>query len=338
MLARLVIIIATFLYLGVALGSPKQNDIILSLETLDSLAAKRTLSIQNTIADLVEGLSDGSQLGLIAFNYKAHLLHPLTEIPADNQPKLAATVDKLPQRGSLIDTASVLEQAIYELRTNGRPGAESPASNTISPESNAAVWFRKQPVSEIMTHPLFAISITSLMLIALISVLMLRRKQGNKAETNHSNTTPDASHAVLRDSSRFTGMTDYDITGKRTLIGRLPREITTNSCSIVINHPSIGRNHATIKYRNNGYWVYDSGTVNGTYINGERLHDTIQLQNGDKIRFGRFEFDAKLPCAMDLENGSKNGYTPTKTAPLSHTSTSEMPTEDERTVIRSRNH
>lgn len=195
-----------------------------------------------------------------------------------------------------------------------------------------------QTVSEIMTHPLFAISITSLILIALISVLMLRRKQGNKAETNHSNTTPDASHAVLRDTSRFTGMTDYDITGKRTLIGRLPREITTNSCSIVINHPSIGRNHATIKYQNNGYWVYDSGTVNGTYINGERLHDTIQLQNGDKIRFGRFEFDAKLPSAIDLENGSKYGYTPTKTAPLSHTSTSEMPTEDERTVIRSRNH
>jgi hypothetical protein len=195
-----------------------------------------------------------------------------------------------------------------------------------------------QTVSEIMTHPLFATSITSLLLLVLISALMLRRKQGNKAETNHSNTTPDASHAILRDTSRFTGMTEYDITGKRTLIGRLPREITTSSCIIVINHPSIGRDHATIKYQNNGYWVCDSGTVNGTYINGERLHDTIQLQNGDKIRFGRFEFDAKLPSAVDSENGSKDGYTHTKTAPLSHSSTSEMSTEDERTVIRSSNH
>ena len=195
-----------------------------------------------------------------------------------------------------------------------------------------------QTVSEIMTHPMFAISITSLMLLVLISVLVLRRKQGNNAEKNHSNTTPDASHAILRDTSRFTGMTEYDITGKRTLIGRLPREITTSSCIIVINHPSIGRNHATIKYQNNGYWIYDSGTVNGTYINGERLHDTIQLQNGDKIRFGRFEFDARLPSAMDLENAGNDDYTQTKIAPLSRTSTSKMSTEDERTVFRPTNH
>ena len=213
-------------------------------------------------------------------------------------------------------------------------GDEFPGLKLNSDDSDLS----KQPVSEIVTHPLFAISITSLMLLVLISVLILRRNQGNKAETNHSNTTPDASHAILRDISRFTGMTEYDITGKRTLIGRLPREFTTSSCIIVINHPSIGRNHATIKYQNNGYWIYDSGTVNGTYINGERLHDTIQLQNGDKIRFGRFEFDAKLPSAMDLENASKEGYTQTKTAPPSHTSTSEMSTDDERTVIRSRDH
>ena len=195
-----------------------------------------------------------------------------------------------------------------------------------------------QTVSEIMTHPMFAISITSLMLLVLIGVLVLRRKQSNNAETRHSNTAPDASHAVLRDTSRFTAMTEYDITGKRTLIGRLPREITTSSCIIVINHPSIGRNHATIRYQNNGYWIYDSGTVNGTYINGERLHDTIQLQNGDKIRFGRFEFDARLPSAMDLENVSKDDYTQKKPEPLSHTSTSEMPNEDERTVFRPTNH
>ena len=196
-----------------------------------------------------------------------------------------------------------------------------------------------QTVSGIVTHPLFAISITSILLLVLISVIMLRRKQGDQTKTNHSNTIPDACHAILRDISRFTGMTEYDITCKRTLIGRLPREITTSSCNIVINHPSIGRNHAIIRYQNNGYWIYDSGTVNGTYINGERLHDTIQLQNGDKIRFGRFEFDAKLPSAMDLENASKEDYnTQTKTAPLSHNSTSEMSTDDERTVIRSRNH
>ena len=192
--------------------------------------------------------------------------------------------------------------------TAGQFIKDGSADHTRNPH---ATHSRTQPVIEIMTHPAFAMGITSLMLFVLIRTLTRRRKQGNPAETNHSNTSTDSSHAILRDNSRFTGKTEYDITGKRTLIGRLPREITTRSCIIVINHPSIGRDHATIKYQNNGYWVYDSGTVNGTYINGKRLHDTIELKNGDKIRFGRFEFDARLPAAMVLENGSTTGSTQT---------------------------
>ena len=243
---------------------------------------------------------------------------------------------------------SVLLMAVVAYQAGAEPspdqnGVTSAAKQSVADEFPGhtphadAQYVSEQPVREIMTHPLFAISITALILLVLISAMMLLRKKGNNAETNHSNTTLDASRAILRDASRFTGTTEYDITGKRTLVGRLPREITTNSCIIVINHPSIGRSHATIKYQNNGYWVYDSGTVNGTYINGERLHDMIQLQNGDKIRFGRFEFDAKLPSAMAMENGSKDGCTQTKTT-LNHASTGGMSTEDERTVIRSRNH
>ena len=44
--------------------------------------------------------------------------------------------------------------------------------------------------------------------------------------------------------------------------------------------------HAEFRYRDGNYWVIDSGSTNGTYVNDERAHNA-RLKDGDVIRFGK---------------------------------------------------
>ena len=45
----------------------------------------------------------------------------------------------------------------------------------------------------------------------------------------------------------------------------------------------ISPHHATIYYDNNGTWIEDTGTPNGTFVNGERINKRTKLNNGDMI-------------------------------------------------------
>ncbi|MGH8122566.1 MAG: FHA domain-containing protein, partial [Rudaea sp.] len=57
---------------------------------------------------------------------------------------------------------------------------------------------------------------------------------------------------------------------------------------------NLSRRHARILYRDGVYCVReDSGTTNGTYVNGERLQTGVEvaLKPGDKLRFGSIEVE-----------------------------------------------
>ena len=155
--------------------------------------------------------------------------------------------------------------------------------------------------------------------------LYLRHKRTSKAKRSSSVENLHPSKAKLRDLSHFTSLSEYDITDKRTYIGRQPREVTERSCIIIISDSSVGRNHAFIDCRNQQYWISDMDTVNGTYINGERISGSRLLHHGDKIRVARFEFALTLPKTEHIAD------------PLGHTCTAtDTIPDDERTVFRSR--
>lgn len=52
---------------------------------------------------------------------------------------------------------------------------------------------------------------------------------------------------------------------------------------------AVSRQHATITQRQNHYWIEDNNSTNGTFVNGVMLekNNTIQLQHGSKIQFGK---------------------------------------------------
>jgi len=48
--------------------------------------------------------------------------------------------------------------------------------------------------------------------------------------------------------------------------------------------------HARVIRENNDYFIEDLGSMNGTFVNGEKINHKVKLHNNDSIRTGRVEF------------------------------------------------
>jgi hypothetical protein len=66
----------------------------------------------------------------------------------------------------------------------------------------------------------------------------------------------------------------------RTSIGTAP----DNTC--VIAHQTVSRRHATIELRGDACLLVDTGSSNGTFVNGRRIVGAAAVQSGDQLRFG----------------------------------------------------
>jgi pSer/pThr/pTyr-binding forkhead associated (FHA) protein len=73
---------------------------------------------------------------------------------------------------------------------------------------------------------------------------------------------------------------DRQLANAETQIGKGPRN------DIVIADPAVSTAHAMIRLEGSGYTINDIGSRNGTYLNGERVNDSRQLNHGDVIGIG----------------------------------------------------
>ncbi|MBM4228646.1 MAG: FHA domain-containing protein [Gammaproteobacteria bacterium] len=74
------------------------------------------------------------------------------------------------------------------------------------------------------------------------------------------------------------------------VIGRTMGVDTEHVDYFVINKATVGRRHAILKQKDGAWWLVDLGSVNGTFVNDERVLGERQLRPGDRIRFHKFEF------------------------------------------------
>jgi hypothetical protein len=98
---------------------------------------------------------------------------------------------------------------------------------------------------------------------------------------------------VLADSGPLKGL--QWLVNSELIIGR------EESCDIVIPDRQVSRQHARIYPSNEGVFLEDLGSKNGTYLNSQRIVNPQQLHEGDEIRIAftqTFLFlsaDATLP-------------------------------------------
>jgi pSer/pThr/pTyr-binding forkhead associated (FHA) protein len=68
--------------------------------------------------------------------------------------------------------------------------------------------------------------------------------------------------------------------GRRVLVGRAP------TADIKVSDPRASRLHARIEVREDGVYVEDLGSRNGTQVNGEALDGSRRLAPNDEITIG----------------------------------------------------
>ncbi|MGF1676900.1 MAG: FHA domain-containing protein [Rivularia sp. (in: cyanobacteria)] len=59
---------------------------------------------------------------------------------------------------------------------------------------------------------------------------------------------------------------------------------------IHINNKYVSRRHAAIRYINQGFYLIDFNSTNGTSINGEQIYQPTKLEDGDIVRIGNITF------------------------------------------------
>lgn len=57
---------------------------------------------------------------------------------------------------------------------------------------------------------------------------------------------------------------------------------------IFLDDISVSRRHATLNRVGDGYAVSDLGSLNGTYVNRDRIEREIELTGGDEVQFGKY--------------------------------------------------
>jgi hypothetical protein len=71
----------------------------------------------------------------------------------------------------------------------------------------------------------------------------------------------------------------------------LDQEVTTAGrhpdSDIFLDDVTVSRKHATFSRTPDGYTITDAGSLNGTYLNRERI-DAAPLGNGDEVQIGKF--------------------------------------------------
>jgi pSer/pThr/pTyr-binding forkhead associated (FHA) protein len=72
---------------------------------------------------------------------------------------------------------------------------------------------------------------------------------------------------------------------KEYKIGRLP------SNDIVINEPTVSKHHALLRIDQIGVTLTDLNSTNGTFVNGNRVEESIQLNELDIVKLGLVLFD-----------------------------------------------
>ena len=85
----------------------------------------------------------------------------------------------------------------------------------------------------------------------------------------------------------------YSVNGQQRQLTCGPLFIVGRDCSsdLVLEDKEVSRNHAIIRQLGGcDYYVIDSGSANGTFVNGARITVPTKLRNGDVLAFGSLEF------------------------------------------------
>lgn len=73
----------------------------------------------------------------------------------------------------------------------------------------------------------------------------------------------------------------FVLAGDRVAVGRRPES------GVFLDDITVSRDHAVVVNRGAEWWIDDCGSLNGTYVNRERI-DSKRLSDGDELQVGKY--------------------------------------------------
>lgn len=74
----------------------------------------------------------------------------------------------------------------------------------------------------------------------------------------------------------------FDLSDEVTTVGRNP------DSDIFLDDVTVSRRHAEITHAEGSFTVKDLGSLNGTYLNRERIEEAAPMHSGDELQIGKF--------------------------------------------------
>lgn len=76
-----------------------------------------------------------------------------------------------------------------------------------------------------------------------------------------------------------------------------------SDCNLQLGEGQASRRHAKLVLADDGAWLEDLGSANGTFVNGAQISARVKLNSGDRLRFDIEEFDFRVPSATPMDDG-----------------------------------
>ena len=86
---------------------------------------------------------------------------------------------------------------------------------------------------------------------------------------------------VIRSGGGRVGQS-FPLRGERMVIGRSPE------AEVFLDDVTVSRDHAVLVRRAGGWYLDDSGSLNGTYVNRKRI-DSHRLEDSDELQVGKYK-------------------------------------------------
>jgi hypothetical protein len=199
--------------------------------------------------------------------------------------------------------------AVLDIAAAGEPaaGAQTPAS---TPPPETATPEPAQGTADAVTGAAdeggdwFWWALSALALLAIAVALgwafrLTRHTVGRGAKASAAG-EEDAEHDGGPKAVLFNGFERHELGAHPVVIGRAGGTDPTRQY-IIVPEKTVGRWHATIERRGQTFWVRDEGSVNGTFINDERVIGEQPLKHRDTLRVHTHAYEFEIPELADAD-------------------------------------
>jgi FHA domain-containing protein len=79
----------------------------------------------------------------------------------------------------------------------------------------------------------------------------------------------------------------FDLEATKVRVGRSPDN------EVQIDNSNVSRLHCVLEQDDEGWWLEDKGSYNGTFLNGAKVQNRCRVRSGDTIGVGQFQVSLK---------------------------------------------